>query len=248
MERRGITWKVQHHPAPVLVSDCDQVGGCVAIDIERPDSETGSARRQACCFPEHLARRVAERALLHLLVASRYEADLQALLVAVTGVVPVIVEHGDETGVKIQLPDGVLHGFDVDGQVGRAVVACGLGSAEQPIEDRIGRSVVQHAILGQAVDDFERARWHVTCPLARKQLPQQILAGFPLPVRQHCLGQRKPLHHDGLIAPVVQGDDIRLIRIQVMALPLSPLAYSSGGLAIWARYVAQVITHVPLAD
>ncbi|MNN31772.1 hypothetical protein D3C81_1454710 [compost metagenome] len=95
---------------------------------------------------------------------------------------PVIVEHADEAGVKVQVPDELLHGLDVDRQVCAAVVA-GRGSApEQAVEHRKTGAVVKHPRFGQALDDGQRAIWQRACPVAREQLADQVLGCFTLPV------------------------------------------------------------------
>ncbi|MNE19877.1 hypothetical protein D3C80_1129750 [compost metagenome] len=248
-QRRTVAWHVQHSQVAGGVVQVQQVGGCVAVDVQRAQPQRVATGHQPGGLPCQPSCRLAEAAFTDLLVAGRDEVELAGQPVAGQVVAPVAVQLGFEGCVEVQLFDEALQGFGSYRQVGRGVIALWRGAAEQPVEHLIGGAVMVEARCRQGFDQPYRAIGQGTGPRCTKQGTEQVVIGLSLPVGQHRLRQAHALGNGGEIAAgavgaVVQGDDVDLLRGEVMALLCQPLPDCPAGFAVRAGHMAEMIADV----
>ncbi|MNO63394.1 hypothetical protein D3C76_541010 [compost metagenome] len=239
---------VEHGQVAVGIVHVQQVGRGVAVDAQRAQADPASWE-QVGCSPDQLSGFIAEAAFGHLLVARGDEVEFAREAVAVEVIVPVVVERGLEGGVEIQRFDETLKIFSGYLNERRGVIALGFDPQEQAVEDIERRAVVVETRGRQGFDD---AYWSVgegSGPRVRKQRVEDIVLGLALPVAEQRLGQAQALGDRGqvtvwAISTVVQGHDVDLVRVEVVAMLGEPLLDRAPGFAIGAGNVAQVIADV----
>ncbi|MNJ46836.1 hypothetical protein D3C77_419750 [compost metagenome] len=134
-------------------------------------------------------------------------------------VVPVSVEQALVVVLKIQLLDETLETLGRNLQVGRGVIAGGLGALEQAVEHQKRRAIVECSRDRQTLDDLDWPFGKGPGPGRREQGANQIIVGLSLLVGQHGLGQTHATDDHGLIAiwtigVVMQGHHIDQIGIE----------------------------------
>ncbi|MNS90848.1 hypothetical protein D3C72_1249150 [compost metagenome] len=248
-QRGAVAGHVQHGQVAGGVVQVEDVGGSIAIDVQRALAQLCATRHQACGLPDEFSGRFTEAAFVDLFVAGRDEIEFAGQPVVLQVLVPVAVQLGFEWHVEVQCLDETLEGFGVDRQVARGVISLRCGTAEQPIEYLESGAVSVETWRWQGLDQAQRAVGQGPGPRRAEQGAEQVVVGLSLPVTQQCVGQADALADRCQVAGraigvVVQGHDVDLVGVEIKALLRKPLADRPVGFAVRAGYMAQVVADV----